>query len=42
MTRRMLFGISLAVVAALGLSPLAAPAADKAGPLEVTYYYLPG
>ena len=42
MTRRLLIGAVLAVLAAGGLAPSAAAAADKAGPLEVTYYYLPG
>jgi hypothetical protein len=41
MTRRWMLGASLAALAVFGLSPSAA-AADKAGPLEVTYYYLPG
>ena len=42
MTRRKLLGVSLAVLATLGLPVAAAVAADKPGPLEVTYYYLPG
>lgn len=42
MTRRKLLGFSLAVLATLGFLPAAAPAAEKAGPLEVTYYYIPG
>ena len=43
MTRRLLIGVFLAVLASAGLGPtVAAAAADKAGPLEVTYYYLPG
>jgi len=42
MTRRLLIGALLAAVAAAGLGPSAAVADGKAGPLEVTYYYLPG
>jgi ABC-type glycerol-3-phosphate transport system substrate-binding protein len=42
MTRRLLIGALLAVLAAAGLGSSRAAAADKAGPLEVTYYYLPG
>jgi hypothetical protein len=42
MTRRMLFGISLAALLASGLAPPAASAAEKAGPLKVVYYYIPG
>lgn len=42
MTRRLLLGAFLAALAVLGLCPSAAAAADKSGPLEVTYYYLPG
>ena len=42
MTRRLLIGAFAAVLAAAGLGPSIAAAADKAGPLEVTYYYLPG
>ncbi len=37
--REMLFGSIATIVAATGLS---APVLGKAGPLEVTYYYLPG
>jgi hypothetical protein len=42
MTRRLLIGAFLAVLATVGLGPSTAAADDKAGPLEVTYYYLPG
>jgi hypothetical protein len=41
MTRRTLFGACLFALASLGLPAVARPA-EKAGPLEVTYYYLPG
>ena len=42
MTRRLLIGAFLAVLASAGLGPTAAAAPEQAGPLDVTYYYLPG
>jgi hypothetical protein len=42
MTRRTLLAGSLLVLASVVSFPVAARPAEKAGPLEVTYYYLPG
>lgn len=41
MTRRKLLRAGLIALASLAVRPCAR-AADKTGPLEVTYYYLPG
>ena len=41
MNRRKLIQAGLGALVSLASLP-AARAADKAGPLEVTYYYLPG
>lgn len=42
MNRRQLIRDGLIVLASLTALPTGARAADKPGPLEVTYYYLPG
>ena len=42
MIRRRLLQAALIVFASLALLPSAARPEGKAGPVEVTYYYLPG